>query len=284
MTKNDERINAILAVLLEYTQKNFSRQIPISDRGDEVDALAAGLNTMAEELQAYIAERQRFEQQLEESRKQFRNLFEYAPFPMWVYDETTLQFLEVNNASVTHYGYSRKEFLSMHITDIRPVEEVPRLLKDIKHRTEGKQSSGGWIHRLKNGELRSVEIHSHRIDFHHRRAVLVIVHDVTERKRAEEQITKMNEELEQKVLERTEQLRDSEERYRIVAETATDGIVTIDETSTILFMNPAIEKIFGFRREELLGKDLTMLMPGYLRHLHKNSLNRYIRTHTKHIA
>src|ERR1051326_2834760 len=77
---------------------------------------------------------------------------------------------------------------------------------------------------------------------------------------------------------------ESEERHRIVTETATDGIITIDSSSTIRFANPATEKIFGYNREDILGKDLTMLMPQYLRHVHKASIHRYVTTGTRHIS
>jgi len=59
------------------------------------------------------------------------SLFENTPLPMWIYDLDTLQFLAVNNSAVRHYGYSQEEFLSMRITDIRPPEDVPKLLEAI---------------------------------------------------------------------------------------------------------------------------------------------------------
>ena len=79
-------------------------------------------------------------------------------------------------------------------------------------------------------------------------------------------------------------LRDSEERYRIVAETATDAIITIDKRSTILYANAATETIFGHAAADLIGQELTMLMPDYLGTLHKTALHRYVETGKKHMS
>ena len=78
--------------------------------------------------------------------------------------------------------------------------------------------------------------------------------------------------------------RESEESYRTLAETASDGIITVDETSTILFTNPAASKIFGYSSAELAGQCLTMLMPDYLRHLHRSGIRRYAETGKRHIS
>ncbi len=79
-------------------------------------------------------------------------------------------------------------------------------------------------------------------------------------------------------------LSETDERYRIIAETASDAFITIDESSTILFINRAAEKIFGYALAEMLGQQLTMLMPEYLRHLHQAGIHRYIETGHKHIS
>jgi len=73
------------------------------------------------------------------------------------------------------------------------------------------------------------------------------------------------------------------ESSRVIAETASDAIITINEDSTILFVNRAAVNIFGYSPEEMLGAELTMLMPGYLRHLHRAGLNQYLETGKKHI-
>ncbi|HVI72063.1 MAG TPA: PAS domain S-box protein, partial [Pyrinomonadaceae bacterium] len=78
--------------------------------------------------------------------------------------------------------------------------------------------------------------------------------------------------------------RESEEHYHAVAEAATDAIITIDSGSTILAVNPAAERIFGYSTAEMIGQPLTMLMPEYLRHLHKAGITRYVETGQKHIG
>ncbi|MGB8507346.1 MAG: PAS domain S-box protein, partial [Pyrinomonadaceae bacterium] len=81
-----------------------------------------------------------------------------------------------------------------------------------------------------------------------------------------------------------EELHESEARSRIVMETVSDAVITIDEASTILFANRAACRIFGYEVEDLRGAPLTMLMPEYLRHLHDAGMNRYQETGVKHIS
>jgi PAS domain S-box-containing protein len=81
-----------------------------------------------------------------------------------------------------------------------------------------------------------------------------------------------------------ENLSESEDRFRTFAETASDAIITIDQHSTILFVNPVAEKIFGYTVEEMLGRQLPMLMPDYLRPKHRAGLKHYVETGQKHIS
>jgi PAS domain S-box-containing protein len=74
------------------------------------------------------------------------------------------------------------------------------------------------------------------------------------------------------------------ESSRIITETASDAIITIDQCSRILFVNDAAVRIFGHSREAMVGSELTMLMPEYLRHLHRAGLKNYVETGQKHIS
>lgn len=123
---------------------------------------------------------------LKTNEERYRLMFDNNPQPNWIYDTQTLAFLEVNDAAIMHYGYSRAEFLAMTIKDIRPVEEIHLLLKDIKHLGKSYHKAGEWRHINKNGELMHVEIVSHSIIFNGREARHVLIHDITERKMAEQ--------------------------------------------------------------------------------------------------
>jgi PAS domain S-box-containing protein len=84
-----------------------------------------------------------------QAEREFRALFAANPLPMWIYDLGTLRFLAVNDAAVERYGYSSDEFLSMRIMDIRPAQEVERLLTDLSEPRQPWKSAGIWQHRLK---------------------------------------------------------------------------------------------------------------------------------------
>lgn len=119
------------------------------------------------------------------SEERYRMLFDSNPLPMWVYDSRTLRFIAVNGAAISHYGYSRAEFLAMSITDIRPPETVDAVR--IAARTAGPDERllPGQQHRLKDGTLIDVDISSRPIQFDGRNCRLVLPMDVTDRLRAE---------------------------------------------------------------------------------------------------
>ena len=107
---------------------------------------------------------------------------------MWVYDLETLSFLAVNDAAVRHYGYSQDEFLAMTIKDIRPSEDIPALMDDLSKKTGDVKNSTQWRHCKKDGALIDVEITSHELTWLGRRAKLVLINDITERKLSDEAI------------------------------------------------------------------------------------------------
>ena len=140
-------------------------------------------------------ERRKTELAMREGEASFRLLFASNPHPMWVYDTHSLKFLEVNETAIARYGYSREEFLQMRLSDIRPPEEVPRLLANITAERPLLQFSGEWRHRLKDGRVIDVEITSHTLEFGEHSAALVVAQDITLRKQAERALQVKNEEL-----------------------------------------------------------------------------------------
>ncbi|MHB8734518.1 MAG: PAS domain S-box protein [Terriglobales bacterium] len=122
---------------------------------------------------------------LRDSEVQYRRLFQDNALPMYIYDAESLTILEVNEAAVRHYGYTREEFLGMTIKDIRPPEDVPDLLRRYAQFNTALRNWGVWRHRKKNGEVIFVEVTTHQIIFAGRRAHHAHMHDVTEQRQAE---------------------------------------------------------------------------------------------------
>ncbi|BDQ02813.1 PAS domain S-box protein [Ignavibacterium sp.] len=138
-----------------------------------------------------ITKRKLDEEKLIESESLYKYLFEHNPLPMWVYDLDTLKFLAVNNAAINKYGYSREEFLSMTIKDIRPDDEIPALMKNIAEVKDDLQKSRPWKHKLKDGRIIYTEISSHGLNYEGHNARLVLANDITEQFLAEEKIRRL---------------------------------------------------------------------------------------------
>ncbi len=135
-----------------------------------------------------ITERTKAVRDLQRSQESFRILFEQHPHPMYVYDLETLRFLEVNRCATERYGYTRAEFLSMTIADIRPEEDARTLMNYLRVERPSLNYAGIWRHRTKSGEIIDVEITTHTLEFRGRGGGLVMAQDVTERVRLEQQL------------------------------------------------------------------------------------------------
>ncbi|MFN2577493.1 MAG: PAS domain S-box protein [Pyrinomonadaceae bacterium] len=162
-------------------------KVPLAVLGNAVHVLGVATD---------ITERKRTEQALRQTEERYRLLFDTNPLPMWVYDRDSWGFLAVNEAAISYYGYSRNEFLSMTIKDIRSAEDVAVLIDNISDK-RGFNSAGTWKHLRKDGSPIDVEIISHPLMFGGRNAKLVLANDVTERKRAEAALHHAEEQLRQ---------------------------------------------------------------------------------------
>jgi len=203
-------------------------------------AAAAGYSIGKKRLAAKAA---RTEEAQRDSRELARSLFENNPNPMWVYDVETLRFLAVNDAAIAHYGYSREDFLSMTLKDIRPPEDVPVMLDIVSRLKSGLRVTRGRRHRKKDGTLIDVEVTSHSLLFGNRRSRFVLVNDVTENRRT------------------IEALRRSEEKYRDLFENANDAIFIVDASLRYIDANNKAVELMGYSREELTTMGILDVIP-----------------------
>ncbi len=132
-----------------------------------------------------LIERQRAEEALHQSEERARLLFATIPQPAYVVDFATMKFLEVNDAAVQQYGYTRDEFLQMKTTDIRPSEEVELLHRRLQLPGPAKAPRDSGSTAVKDGRIIDAEIFFHTLDYDGHKAYLAIAQDVTERNRLE---------------------------------------------------------------------------------------------------
>ena len=190
-----------------------------------------------------ITQRKLSEQKLRESEERYRLLFENNPQAMWIYDSENLAVLDVNNAAVSQYGFTKEEFLAMTLIDLLPRKVTGELQTYLPLIPKGLNKSGIWPHQKKNGELMDFEIISHLIEYQGRPARLVSSSDVTERVKAETALL------------------ESEERFRTTLYSIGDGVITTDAFGKVQLMNTIAEKLTGWSQNEAEGRTLEEVFP-----------------------
>ena len=136
-----------------------------------------------------VTPRVQAQKRIADAERQFRLIFNENPLPFWVFDATTLKFLEVNSAAVSHYGYSRDEFLRMSILDLRADKDKDKLLADLSVSREGFRLPQVWTHRRKDGSLFEVNIHTADLEFGGRPARLILAEDISASIEYEQQLS-----------------------------------------------------------------------------------------------
>lgn len=237
IVKISDRIPII--VLTGYSDKHFG-----------IKALSLGISDylLKDELSAsllsksifYSIERKRISIQLEESEEKYRNLFHFSPTPMWVYEMETYKFLDVNNAAIRNYGFSKEEFLSMTVKEIRPMEDIKQLEDAVNFSRENPHLffTGEFRHKKKNGEIIEVEIQSNLMEFNGKKSEIVLATDITQKKTEEHRL---------KLLES-------------VITNATDSVIITEAEPIdlpgprIIYVNDSFSRMTGYTKEEVIGK------------------------------
>lgn len=188
-------LNIPIIILTGYADASFgikSLSLGISDYILKEELTAVSLFKSI----VYSSERKRVTLALEESEKQYSELFQLSPQPMYVFELETLQFLDVNEAFIKLYGYTRAELSQMNLREIRPAEEIPSFEEGLHNSRAHKNTSLGiFKHLKKNGDIIQADIQSTFIQYEGKNAKVTIATDVTERLNYIKAIEAQNEKL-----------------------------------------------------------------------------------------
>jgi len=209
-----------------------------------------------------IDEYKQLEDQLRSSEKQYRDLFENNPLPLVIYDRKTLSILAVNDMAVDHYGYSRAEFLTMDLRDLHLPEEHAAVAASVNQIHDPIRRPGVKKHKKKDGTLIYVDVVTHDLAFNNRDARLALLTDITEQKKA------------------AEDLQASEKRYRSLFDNMLDGfayckmIFEEDRPKDFIYLevNNAFETLTGLK--DVVGRKVSEVIHG-IGELHPELLEIY---------
>ncbi len=181
-----------------------------------------------------ITERRRAEEALRESEERYRQMFADHSAVMLLIDPNDGKIVDANPAAAAFYGQSIDALKKLRIQQINglPVSEVIARMDEARQR---EQNYFVFEHQLASGEMRDVEVHSVPIEVEGRTLLYSIIHDITQRKQAEEA------------------LRESREQYRLLVDNSTDYIAKIDRSGRVVFASETARRFHGYRPEELVG-------------------------------
>jgi len=212
----------------------------------------------------------------EEASQRLGRILENSWNEIYIFDAETYRFHQVNHGALNNLGYSIEEMSELTTYDIKPQFNRETFIKAIHPLLDGTKEFLTFeaTHMRKDGTTYPVEVRLQLLREEKPPVFVAIINDITKRKQAERDIQALNEQLEKRVTERTEDLAQAlheievtqgevlerEERLRSILDTVVDGIIASDQDGIIQSFNPAAERIFGYPASEVIGKNIKILM------------------------
>ncbi len=203
-----------------------------------------------------ISNADKLRRQMDISEALYRQMFTNHSAVMLLIDSKSGSIVEANQAAASFYGYPVDVLQQMNIADISMIspQDIANLRREIQ---AGNLNYFNIPHRLASGEVREVEVNSVPIEFNGRSLLYSIIHDVTERKQAEEA--------------REESAKIAEDIFEFTP----DALLTVNQTGTITRVNKQTQVMFGYTREELLNQKIDILIPRHLHSSHAQNFNSF---------
>lgn len=205
----------------------------------ERERLRKEVETQRDLLRCEVAERKHAQGALQESELRFLTFFETNSSVMLLIDPASGEIIDGNASAAAYYGYTRSQLTGMPVSAIN-ILQPDRVTEQRLRALRGEQNCFQFPHRLASGEVRGVEVYTTPIASDGRRLLLSIVHDITERKQAEEMLRKLS----------------------IAVEQSTASVVITDLEGSIQYVNPCFTKVTGYTAAEVIGKNPRILQSG----------------------
>lgn len=202
-----------------------------------------------------ITQRKRTQKALLKSEQRFKALFEAANDAIFIMKDD--KFIDCNKKTLEIFRCKKSQIINKSPVQFSPQKQADNsnstesALKKINAALKGKPQVFEWIHKKLDGELFDAEVSLNKIDIDNEVFIQAIVRNITERKKAEEQIRNLNENLEQKVKERTHELEQSEQKFRDIAELLPQAIFETDLQGKITYTNKYGYKLTGYNTKDL---------------------------------
>ncbi|TCJ14439.1 PAS domain S-box protein [Flaviaesturariibacter flavus] len=197
------------------------------EAGVAVRAVTAMEDVTAEEKNIHL---------LRQREAEFRLLFDNAPLPQWIFDRDTFRILDVNEAALIEYGYTREQFLGLTLLDLRPPEDRAGFRELVEHIQDERKNWANLRHVRSDGSILHVEVHAAPVQFRGQAASLATVNNVTRYRDAKQA------------------LRKSQEDYkRLFNNAPLPQCISSCDGQRIIEVNEAATALYGYSREELLA-------------------------------
>lgn len=251
--------------------------------GEEQDFAVSVADMVSLALEA--GERARAEAALRESEASYRAIFDLSNDAIYIHDPETGAVVDVNRKACEETGYTREELPKLELGALSARDEGytrERLLQYFARASSGEPQRFEWLERARDGRRMWKEITLRRVLINGQDRLLATARDISEQKRAAEELRRAHEDLERRVVERTaelarvnaalhdeirerqraeaelqrsgEEVRRREEHFRALAEHSSDIASILDFEGLALYESPSIERILGYRPDELRGQ------------------------------
>lgn len=178
-------------------------QKPMEPTGTQVEGLRLISRHITVLMQAGLGQmldKEQSEKVLFENDRYFQSFFSQGMLPKWIYEVGTLKFLQVNDAAVEKYGYSREEFLQMSVFDIRTADtktKIHELVQIVKGK-ENESTFRSW-HQTRSGKKLDVEVTIHDIMYMGIPARVATIIDITEKENLQKALENEKKAVEEKI-------------------------------------------------------------------------------------